>query len=272
MSYNNSPPDHHQDVFHYGYPTHNYHYISDGGSTAGGDDTNFWSHSPSRSDSPSPNTLQGAIGGTYQIYAQVGCSTPNRYTPYRTSYSTINAENDVSAHIHTSGPYVRVVKRRSTANKKERRRTQSINNAYADLRDCIPNVPADTKLSKQGNRKNSSNKMINNAYEFLKECIPNVPVDTKLSKIKTLRLATSYISYLTRALESDDPAGGFKAELGTMSRKSNNNPVQVNNCSVGQVSPKSVNSEDMGNSRKAKGRTGWPQHVWALELKQEQAL
>lgn len=30
--------------------------------------------------------------------------------------------------------------------------------------------------------------------------------------------------------------------------------------------------EDMGNSRKAKGRTGWPQHVWALELKQEQAL
>nr|XP_023026599.1 heart- and neural crest derivatives-expressed protein 2-like isoform X2 [Leptinotarsa decemlineata] len=238
MSYNNSPPDHHQDVFHYGYPTHNYHYISDGGSTAGGDDTNFWSHSPSRSDSPSPNTLQGAIGGTYQIYAQVGCSTPNRYTPYRTSYSTINAENDVSAHIHTSGPYVRVVKRRSTANKKERRRTQSINNAYADLRDCIPNVPADTKLS----------------------------------KIKTLRLATSYISYLTRALESDDPAGGFKAELGTMSRKSNNNPVQVNNCSVGQVSPKSVNSEDMGNSRKAKGRTGWPQHVWALELKQEQAL
>lgn len=40
------------------------------------------------------------------------------------------------------------VKRRTTANKKERRRTQSINNAFAELRDCIPNVPADTKLSK----------------------------------------------------------------------------------------------------------------------------
>lgn len=38
-------------------------------------------------------------------------------------------------------------KRRNTANKKERRRTQSINNAFAELRDCIPNVPADTKLS-----------------------------------------------------------------------------------------------------------------------------
>ena len=46
------------------------------------------------------------------------------------------------------GPRVRVVKRRNTANKKERRRTMSINNAFTELRDCIPNVPADTKLSK----------------------------------------------------------------------------------------------------------------------------
>lgn len=43
---------------------------------------------------------------------------------------------------------VRGVKRRNTANKKERRRTQSINAAFQDLRDRIPNVPADTKLSK----------------------------------------------------------------------------------------------------------------------------
>lgn len=45
-------------------------------------------------------------------------------------------------------PVVRVVKKRNTANKKERRRTQSINSAYTSLRDHIPNVPADTKLSK----------------------------------------------------------------------------------------------------------------------------
>ena len=45
-------------------------------------------------------------------------------------------------------PVVRVVKRRTTANKKERRRTQSINSAYNSLRDHIPNVPSDTKLSK----------------------------------------------------------------------------------------------------------------------------
>ena len=45
-------------------------------------------------------------------------------------------------------PVVRVVKRRTTANKKERRRTQSINSAYSSLREHIPNVPSDTKLSK----------------------------------------------------------------------------------------------------------------------------
>nr|KAG5701763.1 hypothetical protein BaRGS_000753 [Batillaria attramentaria] len=39
--------------------------------------------------------------------------------------------------------------------------------------------------------------------------------DTKLSKIKTLRLATSYIAYLMDVLAKDDPdlAEGFKAEL-----------------------------------------------------------
>ena len=68
------------------------------------------------------------------------------------------------------------------SNKKERRRTQSINAAFASLRDCIPNVPCDTKLS----------------------------------KIKTLRLATSYIDYLLNVLKSDDPsmaAEGFKADI-----------------------------------------------------------
>ena len=60
------------------------------------------------------------------------------------------------------------------SNKKERRRTQSINNAFASLRDCIPNVPCDTKLS----------------------------------KIKTLRLATSYIDYLMQMLNSENTSSG----------------------------------------------------------------
>ncbi|KAL1282153.1 hypothetical protein QQF64_000956 [Cirrhinus molitorella] len=76
----------------------------------------------------------------------------------------------------------RPVKRRPTANRKERRRTQSINSAFAELRECIPNVPADTKLS----------------------------------KIKTLRLATSYIAYLMDILDKDEQNGeaeAFKAEF-----------------------------------------------------------
>ena len=69
-------------------------------------------------------------------------------------------------------------------NRKERRRTLSINSAFANLRGCIPNVPSDTKLS----------------------------------KIKTLRLATSYIAYLMDMLNKEETAslsdgGGFKAEI-----------------------------------------------------------
>lgn len=40
-------------------------------------------------------------------------------------------------------------------------------------------------------------------------------------QIKTLRLATSYIHYLTRVLEGEDTPGGFRAELVPSSRKIN---------------------------------------------------
>ncbi|XP_030036173.2 heart- and neural crest derivatives-expressed protein 2 isoform X2 [Manduca sexta] len=118
--------------------------------------------------------------------------------------------------------FIRVAKRRTTANKKERRRTQSINTAFSDLR----------------------------------ECIPNVPPDTKLSKIKTLRLATSYISYLLKVLETDgEPAGGFRADL-------HHTPPRR----------RPADAQQSSAEKRGKGRTGWPQHVWALELKTEQNL
>ncbi|XP_076059669.1 uncharacterized protein LOC143036306 [Oratosquilla oratoria] len=144
----------------------------------------------------------------------------------------------------------RVVKRRSSANKKERRRTQSINNAFAELRECIPNVPADTKLS----------------------------------KIKTLRLATSYIAYLMDVLRSDGEAAqapeAFRAELPPRPRSSadmdtdkmEEDPADLDDCpdqdplglddAVGStvVAP---------NSSKRGGRTGWPETVWAQELKHQ---
>ncbi|XP_046976105.1 heart- and neural crest derivatives-expressed protein 2 [Vanessa cardui] len=150
--------------------------------------------------------------------------------------------------------FVRVVKRRTTANKKERRRTQSINTAFTDLRECIPNVPPDTKLSKMVRPRSQS---INTAFSKLRDRIPSVLPDTKMTKIKTLRLATSYISYLLKVLETDgEPAGGFRAEL-------HHTPPRRRNAE---------HTSQNSSEKKGKGRTGWPQHVWALELKSEQNL
>ncbi|XP_053670437.1 heart- and neural crest derivatives-expressed protein 2-like [Anopheles nili] len=133
------------------------------------------------------------------------------------------------------GPVVRVVKRRNTANKKERRRTQSINSAYTSLRDRIPNVPNDTKLS----------------------------------KIKTLRLAISYIAHLLAVVNGNqDPSCDFRAELVPSSRKINaerraQKTLMQNFSANGTITSTPATSE----GRKIKGRTGWPQHVWALETK-----
>ena len=44
---------------------------------------------------------------------------------------------------------------------------------------------------------------MNLAFAHLRDHIPNVPTDTKLSKIKTLRLAISYIRYLMEVLEGE---------------------------------------------------------------------
>ncbi|XP_004924229.1 heart- and neural crest derivatives-expressed protein 2 [Bombyx mandarina] len=149
--------------------------------------------------------------------------------------------------------FIRVAKRRTTANKKERRRTENINTAFSDLRDCIPNVPPDTKLSKMVRKRSQT---INIAFSNLRQHIPHVLPDTKMTKIKTLRLATSYISYLLKVLESDgEPAGGFRADL-------HHTPPRRRNADGNQSSA----------DKRGKGRTGWPQHVWALELKTEQNI
>ncbi|XP_062568313.1 heart- and neural crest derivatives-expressed protein 2-like [Saccostrea cucullata] len=152
-------------------------------------------------------------------------------TPSPTDYHSIGG----SEHYYPS--FDRCIKRRTTANKKERRRTQSINTAFAQLRGCIPNVPSDTKLS----------------------------------KIKTLRLATSYIAYLMDVLSKDDPSlteKGFKAEL---TKKKDDKKEKQEKQQKEQVASDSSSSESTSpitnNDKKSKGRTGWPQHVWASELK-----
>lgn len=145
-------------------------------------------------------------------------------TATSTSGGSMSSVNASSAIVTGSVPVVRVVKRRNTANKKERRRTQSINSAYTSLRDRIPNVPNDTKLS----------------------------------KIKTLRLAISYIAHLLAVVNGNqDPSCDFRAELVPSSRKIN----------AERRAQKSMLQNLANEGKKIKGRTGWPQHVWALETK-----
>lgn len=115
------------------------------------------------SNDDSINHSSPASSFQYPVYSQIDKNEyimDDYYASNRplVASSTVNYNNNVitnknNLNLIVSGeeirvPVVRVVKRRTTANKKERRRTQSINSAYSSLREHIPNVPSDTKLSK----------------------------------------------------------------------------------------------------------------------------
>jgi hypothetical protein len=53
-------------------------------------------------------------------------------------------------------------------------------------------------------RERTRMRVLSKAFVRLKTSLPWVPNDTKLSKLDTLKLATSYISYLTRILAEDE--------------------------------------------------------------------
>jgi hypothetical protein len=114
-------------------------------------------------------------------------NSQNYTVDYTSFYNSSSDSTCVSVGTISRSPVKRT---RNKANHKERRRTESINNAFSNLRKSIPNVPADTKLS----------------------------------KIKTLRLATSYINLLMGVLKSDDPISAVpesKADISSHSgRKS----------------------------------------------------
>jgi hypothetical protein len=121
-------------------------------------------------------------------------SQPPKQVPSQSKpQKTKNEKRAMTDETATSPP---PPKKRFTANRKERRRTQSINNAFSDLRNSIPHVP----------------------------------VDTKLSKIKTLKLATKYIEYLMDVLEQNDPvllSGGFKPDLGKLRRECRSREIKA---------------------------------------------
>lgn len=70
-------------------------------------------------------------------------------------------------------------------------------------------------------------------------------------------MATSYIAYLMDVLSKDDPSfmdtAEFKAEV---TKKLDSREEKKR---------KEIEPENPEN-KKSKGRTGWPQHVWASEL------
>lgn len=57
---------------------------------------------------------------------------------------------------------------------------------------------------------------MNTAFAELRELIPHVPADTKLSKIKTLRLAAGYIAHLTDILHAHTGAPGARDTVRTL--------------------------------------------------------
>lgn len=83
----------------------------------------------------------------------------------------------------------RKAKPKTATSRKERRRTQNINAAFDDLRKHIPNVPSDTKLS----------------------------------KIKTLKLAMSYIHHLENQLEDETHGQEIVTPTEESRRKTDNN-------------------------------------------------
>uniref|UniRef100_A0A1B0A1J5 BHLH domain-containing protein n=1 Tax=Glossina pallidipes TaxID=7398 RepID=A0A1B0A1J5_GLOPL len=202
---------------------------------------NSWNSATYRSDATKSNCCQHNDNTTTTTTCTLTASiTTNHNQYYRSPSYCLGSPSDledmegqlqdslftnISPKPISIVPPVRVIKKRNTANKKERRRTQSINNAFSCLREKIPNVPSDTKLS----------------------------------KIKTLKLAILYIKYLVEVLDGDqDPKTGFRADLKPSHRKNSHEKRNY------------IKYDSKSTNRLGKGRTGWPQDVWASELIPEQ--
>lgn len=78
---------------------------------------------------------------------------------------------------------------------------------YFELHARAPvNEPRPRERARSSNRKPRAERRrsasMNTAFTELRELIPHVPADTKLSKIKTLKLAAGYIAHLTGILHA----------------------------------------------------------------------
>lgn len=168
-----------------------------------------------------------------------------------TNSTGFNCDGSGTSNNAIRTPPERIIQR-VKANKKERRRTQSINQAFSELRKHIPDVPSDTKLS----------------------------------KIKTLRLAISYINHLVSVLSRSDKAGDnaanrqhqeqavqsrVKQEAVTPTTASYHNQAsEDSDCRFNQQEHSNktaqqatkVSASRWHQQRDRRHRTGWPEIVW----------
>lgn len=63
--------------------------------------------------------------------------------------------------------------------------------------------------SAANDRERTRMRVLSKAFVRLKTSLPWVPSDTKLSKLDTLKLAASYIAYLTQLLDSNEENSGI---------------------------------------------------------------
>ena len=77
--------------------------------------------------------------------------------------------------------------------------------------------------SAANDRERTRMRVLSKAFVKLKTSLPWVPSDTKLSKLDTLKLATSYISYLTKILEDDELAQNLNTQQGSLTTQISNN-------------------------------------------------
>lgn len=212
--------------------------------------------------SANPSSLQDEAHHQqqYQQHDQYQtCSLPPKSHPQRQqkqrglSFSGDNiAQSSSSSQVSCADKNIQRVK----ANRKERRRTQSINLAFNKLR----------------------------------RHIPNVPLDTKLSKIKTLRLAIGYIGHLRAALTADSeleaanitnkpeesslkqathlPSSNLLSscqQLCSSARKTINSDTQQQQQQLDVTLLGDGNQQTkapLKDIKNKKHRTGWPEMIW----------
>lgn len=149
-------------------------------------------------------------------------------------------------------PPERIIQR-VKANKKERRRTQSINQAFAELRKHIPDVPSDTKLSKI--------KTLRLAISYINHLIGVLTGEPQIAK-EQQSLTDSHPEFEQRAYEDFEQT----TEGETLASGQEGHEKHLRLTSNLRKNQKLNNEDKQSKQRDRKHRTGWPEIVWKTSM------